>query len=667
MLAIVFLLIALGAGSAIAYAIPSKLGRGRKALRLEDRVFMSVPLGLAAASILTFLAALVFGLNEITIALTGAVATVGGSELWRRPAQRRRLRDEWRDFRERARKPRLGTIGAWLVFAALGVMLGWIYWHSLFLQDGNLYVAFGNVWGDWNQHIAQTSSFVYGDNLPPQLNYLSGQKITYPFMTNFLSAILNKSGFDLLWAMKVPGVLLTVSGLGLLGTLTRLLIGRAIWLVPILFYFSGGLGFINFIDDLMRSHQSLGTFLAHLPHNYTQTFGSVLVPNINWINTIYAYLIPQRAFLFGMPLLLTAASLLYLGLAGRNWRLMLSAGMVASLLPLIHTHSLIFLGMFSIPLVFLTRRSLAGRLRFRWTKPGSWLGRGWKLWLAFFGPILAVGVPQVLWLSYGVQSSRFFRVQYGWTKHTDDLFWFWLKNAGLFIPLILIALRKYRDREPLLVAFTLSAGFVWVLANLFVFQPWDWDNTKLLVYWFVISLPIVALLLASWADRGKLAKAGVTLIVLSLTLAGAADVSRTLQPASYKVLLFDPTGLEIGRAVAERTEPNSVWLTSQLVNNPVSVIGGRRVVLGYTGNLWSYGLPYADREADVRTMYAGGPDADRLLAKYHVSYVVIGTAETNDQGLKVNEPYFGGRYPVWDRFGPVTVYDVRAPKPPGGA
>lgn len=651
MLALAYLLISLATGFTLAYAVPTAK------LRFEDRVFLSIPIGFAVAGLLTFAAAWLFGLNVWVIGGVATVLMVFGIESWFWDRWRQPLKREWRDLRKRIRKRQgLGTFLVYLGFAAL---LTYIYWNALFLHDGSLFAGFGNVWGDWNQHLAQTNSFAFGDNLPPEFNYLSGQKITYPFITNFFSAVLLKGGFGLLWAMKAPGILLAISGLGLLGTLTRLTIGRGMWLMPILFYFSGGLGFVNIFNDVADSHQSLGQFLGSQPHNYTQTWGDVTVPNINFINTIYAYLIPQRAFLFGLPLLLGTVSLLYLGLKskGRETTLFLSAGLMACLLPLIHTHSLMVLGFLTIALIPLTWKQLAGRAkpRLKHLKP----------WLWFIIPILLVALPQFLWLTTGTHITESFRLQYGWTKGSDDLVWFWLKNAGAFIPLVIIGLVVFRKPERLLVSLTLAAGLVWLIANVYVFQPWDWDNTKLLVYWFVFSLPIVVLLLSRWLDRGWIVKSVTALIIISLTAAGAADVSKTLQPDQYKALMFDSVGLEIGRAVVNETEPKSIWLTSQQVNNPISVIGGRQVVLGYSGNLWSYGLEFTDREREVKAMFEAQPGTELLLKKYGVDYVVIGPAERIDKGFQVNEGFYQ-RFPKWQTFavngnsGPINVYDVRA-------
>ena len=655
MLGIFFLLSTVAFGFSLAYLLPL-------ALRIEERVFAGVPIGLAAGGLTGFVYALLFGMDAGALLVPALLGAVGTVAIWRRAAVRRRIREEFADVRARLRTwPfRVGAV----LFGGLAAALGVIMWQALFAEGGTIYVGFSNVWGDWNQHLAQTTSFAYGENFPSEQTVLSGQKITYPLLTNFASALLVTGGFGLLTAMKIPGVLLVISGLGMLTALLRLTAGPGTMLVgAVLFYAFGGLGFVNFFTDLSASGMPLGEFLRNLPHEYTLTFGEVPVSNINFINPIFAYIIPQRAFLFGLPITLTVLCLLYAGLRDRAPREpFLAAGLIAALLPLVHTHSLVFLGLLTPGLALLTWKQLAGRRRrrFRW--------KYLRPWLYFVVPILLLALPQVLWLSAGVQATAFLRPQFGWTAHGDFLPWFWLKNLGLFLPLLLMGFFWLRGRDSLLLRFTLAAGIVWVLTNLLVFQPWDWDNTKFLVYWLVLSIPAVSAFLVWLFGRGRVGKASVIAIFPFLVLAGLADVTRTLPPNHYRAAMFDERAQRIAMAARESAAPDSIWLTAQQVNNPFASLAGQRLLLGYTGWLWSYGLEYAEREDDVRRMYEGVPETPALLRHYGVDFVVIGPAERGDEGFTVNERFFARRYPVWERFpagsgqtdGPVTVYRVSA-------
>ena len=628
MVAAVLLLTALAAGVSLAGWLPARL-------RLEERLVAAVPLGLAAAALLGFLVSLVTGLSDSAVVVTsGGLALLAMAGWW--PAWRPDWRADWRDLRRRTRTGRFWAYQ--LVFLLFAGLLGAVFTNAFFEQDGSLYAGWVNIWGDWSQHLSQTTSFAYGDNVPPELTVSSGQKLTYPFLTNFLSAMLLSGGMGLVWAMKLPVLLLAIAGLGLLMALTRLLAGQlAAAFAPPLYYLAGGLGFLNFGKDLVDSHQSLGYFLTHLPHTYTQANAQGVVNNLNWINPIYAYLGPQRAFVFGSALLLLVLICLHDGIARRHRGSFLAAGLIAAALPLIHTHSLLLILLIAGPLFYLTRRHVGGRrATLRTLSP----------WAYFLAPVCLIALPQAVWLTTGVSASRFLRPQFGWVKYQDGFFWFWWKNLGVFFPLAIAAMFRWRGRGELVQAFAWTGVFVFAVINLWVFQPWDWDNTKFLVYAFLLLVPAVAGLLAMWARAGRRGAAIVTAFVVLAGAAGAIDVSRTLQPAHYKARLFSEQDRALATWARQETRPDQVFLTAQDANNPLAALAGRRIVLGYTGWLWSYGLEFRDRKDDVARMYDGGPAAVDLLRRYGVDYVVIGPHERGNPGYEVNEAWFTAQYPV---------------------
>lgn len=626
----------------------------RAPLRLEERLAFGTAVGLAVTTLAAFVLALLAGLSPWLLAFVGANAGAAGIiGLIARPKP---VQDDWRDFKGRSRAGRFwGEAG---VFGGVSGLLLLIFSHAIFMQDGVIYAGFPNVWGDWNQHLAQTAGFAFGENLPPTLTTMSGHKLTYPFMTNFLSALMVKGGLPLLTAMKVPAMLLAVAGVGMVMAMTRALVGgAAATLAPVLFYFAGGLGFINAIDDLLRSNQSLFTFLANQPNNYTQAFDQGVVQNLDWLNPIFAYVVPQRAFLFGLPLLLGVITLLAYAIRERSRGIMLAAGLTAALLPFVHTHALVFLGFLFLPLVWLTRRQVAGHRR----KHIGW--RDLEPWAYFLAPIVVLALPQFLWLTAGVDSTKSLRPILGWANDSDHAVWFWLKNAGLFLPLLAVAFWKLpRQRAGLWKPFAGAALGVFIISNLVVFQPWEWDNSKLLAYWLLLSVPGVAAWLVLVAQRMRFGKLIAGTLVVLLCAAGALDVGKAVNWQRSKVEMFGTEAQRIAAAVRARTEPDSVFLTAQDPNNAISGIAGRRIVLGYVGWIWSYGIDYGDREFDIGRMFSGSEAAPELLKKYDVDYVVIGPAERAEKRFQVNEQYFAERYEVWQRFDVVTIYDLNRPR-----
>ncbi len=60
--------------------------------------------------------------------------------------------------------------------------------------------------------------------------------------------------------------------------------------------------------------------------------------------------------------------------------------------------------------------------------------------------------------------------------------------------------------------------------------------------------------------------------------------------------------------------------------------------MGYPGHIWTHGLEFAQRQAEIRRIYSGAPDAAQLLQNYKIDYAVVGPLERLE--LTVNEPFF---------------------------
>lgn len=95
-------------------------------------------------------------------------------------------------------------------------------------------------------------------------------------------------------------------------------------------------------------------------------------------------------------------------------------------------------------------------------------------------------------------------------------------------------------------------------------------------------------------------------------------------------MMADAKALKLVEFVKKETATRSVWLTGGGHLNPVAMLGGRRILKGFSGWLWSYGLDYGQREADVKKMYEGGEKIRELLENYGVDYVLIGPDEKGE-------------------------------------
>ncbi len=87
----------------------------------------------------------------------------------------------------------------------------------------------------------------------------------------------------------------------------------------------------------------------------------------------------------------------------------------------------------------------------------------------------------------------------------------------------------------------------------------------------------------------------------------------------------------------EETAPSALILHAPTYNPPV-FLTGRRSLLGYTGYIWAHGLEYAEREADIKRIYAGEADAEALLDKYGIDYIEVTPLERGS--MEVDDAFF---------------------------
>jgi hypothetical protein len=514
--------------------------------------------------------------------------------------------------------------------------------RAALFEGGGIGTGVDHNLGDLPFHLAIVSSFAYGDNLPPEHPELAGIPLTYPFLVDFVVAMMVRAGGTLRSALFLEGLALGLCVVAILHRWSLFLTRDRLAAIvsPVLFLLNGGLGWILLFRDVKPPQGGLLALLRHLPHNYT------ILPTgeLRWGNVVTTMLVPQRTLLLGLPLAVAAATLWWqaLGETGaddetRARRRMAGAGVIAGLLPLVHGHSFAIIMAAGAGLALLFPR---------------------RTWAWFFAPAVALAVPQALWMAAGsaLRARSFLGWHGGWDHGDENAVVFWLRNTGLFIPLLLAAFVWRRGGERLvpgrLARFYVPFALCFVVPNLLQLSPWIWDNIKFLVYWFVASTPIVALLIAHlWRRRGA-GRAAATVALVLLTLAGGLDVWRVVSRAETYII-FDTAAVEFGDRMREATPPRALVLHVPTYRSPV-YLAGRRSLLGYPGHIWSQGLEAGTRAADISRMYVGGPDAPELMRSYGVDYVMYGPEEAAVAGEE-----------RWQRFPPVLttaryrLYDVR--------
>ncbi len=649
------------------------------------RLCTGVCTGIAALGLIGFIVASFLGLTPLAILLTlGVLAAplVILRNSRRRVAVQQDVMKAWRRFRDCIFHPSRIPLGYTLFYAIVAVILWRAFQRAMIDLPEGIYTGVLNNFGDLPFHISVITRFAYGNNFLPEDPTYAGVRFTYPFLTDFVSAIFLRCGADLRQSMFIENFVLALAFVGVLHrwALELLRDRLAAMLTPVLVFLNGGFGWV-LLWPAMQKHNSTADFLKALPVSFT------VIPETTWRwgNAVSALLIPQRGFLLGLPLavivftqwwLATGDSekgrqedaakeskaeksskenkkrraakhtgdlpvSLFPGLRVSSTHRMIAAGIIAGLLPLVHAHS------------FVTVMVVGGCI--------ALLQRRWREWFTFALVASAIALPQMWWSTHhsAVNAARFFEWQYGWDHGKENAVWFWLKNAGLFIPLSIVAV-LWRGKRPLvsrrLLLFLAPFSLCFIIPNVLKMAPWIWDNIKVLFYWWLASAPLVALLLARLWRKGVAQRFLALVLFACITLAGALDVGSIVM-RSTKFQVFDSAGLGFAELVKEKTEPRALIIHAPVHNHPV-FLTGRRSLMGYPGHIWTHGLDYTQRESEIRRIYAGGSDASLLLQKYGVQYAVVGPHERDL--MTVNDRFFSG-FQVIGEVGGYRLYKITQP------
>lgn len=614
-------------------------------------------IGSAVFGTTAFVLALAFGLTPLTVVFSLLLLVAAGFFVLR--GERRKLFDhDLAKAKGKAQGSRSIKVLPFFYYAAWLLLLVFFFDRAMIETEAGIFTGGSNNLGDLPFHLGAIFSFSEGMNFPPQNPNWAGARFSYPFIADLVTACFVKLGSGVRDAMLVQNVAWAFSLLVLLEAFVRRVTGlkSAAKLAPTLLFFSGGLGFIWFLGSTES--------LWNLTKDYT------IGEEFRWGNSLITLFLTQRSLLLGMPISLIVLGFLWSVFATErtedrsDWRELIPPfllGLLAGLLPLVHLHSL--------AVIFVVSAFVLAMKRNRWREL-----------IAFAIGVCLIAIPELLWSMTGsaTRASEFIAWHFGFDAGQTNIVWFWIKNTGLLIPLIAFGIYVLYQRAPIkevptkpkkknrpvespantgnpttLAYFYIPFLFLFVLANVTKLAPWEWDNIKVLIYWFVGSLPIIVFAL-NWMWRQETAWRVVAgLCVLVLTASGGLDVWRTVS-GQINYPIFSANAMELADRIRAVTPPRSMFLNAPTYNTAV-VLTGRRSLMRYPGHLSSHGIDYQQREEDVKRMYRGGPDALGLLEKYGIEYVVTSPEE---RSLTPNEAFFA-RFPIVAQYGDYRVYKIK--------
>jgi hypothetical protein len=639
------------------------------------RVCAGTVIGQAVFGTALFLLSFGLGLSYITIVLSVAIAAA--PVLLLIDPTRRKQFDH--DLARAKGKLQGATARKILPFI---YYFGWFVFFIMFFDRAMIETAEGiftggsNNLGDLPFHLGIIYSFSDGANFPPQNPSFAQTKFSYPFIADLIAAAFAKAGSGVREAIFVQNISWAFALLVILERFVYRLINDrlAARIAPFLLVLSGGLGFLWFFSDYAAQSKSFFQLLMDIGKDYT------IGTDFRWGNSLITLFMTQRSLLMGMPLTIVVLGGLWRCFATEatestekkkrfSWDLLGDSpsvlGFIAGMLALVHLHSLFVL--FVVTALLLLMRPAR-----------------WPQFVTFGFGACVIAIPELMWSITGsaTHTSEFFGFYFGWESAQSNIVFAWIKNIGIFIPMLLVGLYLYKTRnEPAhdaskthgkkkkhvhvemevasdhktnLLLFYIPFAFLFVLTNVVKLAPWEWDNIKVLIYWFIGSLPFVTYVIVLVWRQQTFGKIAVAAMIFALTASGGLDVWRTVSRQHF-YRVFDPDAIRIAERLRLSTPPDSLFLNAPTYNSAV-VLSGRLSLMRYPGHLGSHGIDYGEREKDVKEMYRGGKTATELFAKYGIDYVLVSPEERNT--LTPAESYFS-RYPVVAEFGQYKVYDVR--------
>ncbi len=523
-----------------------------------------------------------------------------------------------------------------------------IFWGHVIVTKNGAYWGGQSTYGDLSMHLGMITSIARQGVFPPEYSILPGARLSYPFLVNSMSATLYLFGTPLRWSVILPSLVMSYVCFAGFFALAKKVSGNnksAVWAV-LLFFITGGLGFIYFVGD--------AELMGEVLKGFYKTPTNIPEMNLRWVNVICDMMVPQRTSLMGWSVLIPCMFVLYSGMQNKlkksvvpqNFfvanKELLFAGVIAGLMPMIHTHSFLGLGI-------LCAGALISGLFFKKIEPNRYVGG----FIAFLLPVIVLATPQLFFWIF-TQSNGFVKKHLDWVNAGWPWFKFWVINVGL--PFVLILPAFIWGRKKYFVPF-FGAMLIYTIAEIIVFQPNHYDNNKLLLVWYmVVSIMVgdfVRFAIEKIKPRWVKIITAVLLSVMFFTSAGMTIAREIKSNGQY--MLFSRDHVEAAKFIDENTPKDSLFLTGSEHLNPPAALAGRNIYMGSPSYLFFHGFDLTERYNLVREMFTQPETSPEIMKDKGIDYIYLSSYEKHD--FDVYEGSFS-QYPLIFDNGEVKIYAV---------
>ena len=477
------------------------------------------------------------------------------------------------------------SIWEWIVIVIFTCASVRAFFWLIYLEGDQWKILSPNNLGDLSLHLSFINWMAATRHWWPTSPILIGDPLRYPLGSDLFNALLLVVGVPV-----IKGLVISALGGAALTGYALWRWGRGMALAALLF--NGGLSALVLFHDGDPDAAS------------------------EWKNLFLTLFVTQRGFLFALP-----AGLILLCV----WREENFASpqkqylpipvqvLLLAAMPLFSIHTALFMG---IVMVAILMGSPATRSRF------SQLALiAWPL-MACFGWLVTTG-------SGGPSAMHTIGWSPGWMSDGTVRFWFW--NFGVSLPLalalVLILFRHGKSREAR--AFVWPAAFVFLSCMIVRFAPWPWDNTKLMLWSWIVIVPYL------WSELLARRSFAIRALILAL-LCGSGFVTLVAGlDARHGYELTTSIQLNETASVLKRISAEEVIACAPEYNHPVLLLG-HPVVCGYEGHLWSHGLDYKARLASLNSIMngeSGWEDKARALGISTIYWSALESARWPDSKL----------------------------------
>jgi hypothetical protein len=235
---------------------------------------------------------------------------------------------------------------------------------------------------------------------------------------------------------------------------------------------------------------------------------------------------------------------------------------------------------------------------------------------------ILIALPQVFYLLADGAGGEFFQLWPGWmAKGQENALWFWTKNFGaVFWGWIVVvgaavffgvpssnhrrahdnnmmaegrspARARAKNSSAVFPILIIASVVLFAAGNLVKFQPWEFDNGKVLLWWWLLAALITLFAIGKIIETRR--KLGITLFIVFTffgTFAGFLDVIGRLKvfpDRSYGY--YGTQEIQAARWIRANTAPSDPFLSAGNANDFVPILTGRPLYLGFGGWLWTHG------------------------------------------------------------------------------